>query len=63
MKCKMLTGMAGTSHTWNLGEVYEIEDEEAGWLLAAGYAEKAGGSEAKAKAKKTTPIIETATEK
>lgn len=60
----MLVGLSGTNHTWDKDCTYDIDDDEANRLLAAGYCEKAKpAKEAKAKAAKASSSTETATVK
>jgi len=62
MQVKILMSLAGSNFSYSKGDTCEVEDAEAQNWIDAGWAEKASGKEAKAKASKETNI-ETATEK
>ena len=62
MKIKFLVSMAGHRHTWNPGEIHDVEPKEAARLIKAGYAVS---TEAKppAPAKPAAPKVEKAVAK
>lgn len=58
MKVRMLTGMAGVEFSLSAGDLHECGEDEAGRLIAAGFAEPAVAEKpeatAKAKGRKVT---------
>ncbi|MBB3523089.1 hypothetical protein [Rhizobium sp. BK456] len=49
---KMIAGLSGSEFSLSPGDEYEFDDDEAGRLIAAGFAEKAGAEPAPTKTKK-----------